>query len=167
MVIDAAAPSALVSRAARLFTRLGTQRMKEGYWTTFWRPLGARPAHAASTAFEELALALLPHAQTQAGSGAERIAGIEWWLGRSYTNHVPLGFHFDLDVKGRGAVRYPVVSSVFFFNAVRGGQLAPEGGVLGLPADFLINADGKIVASHYGRYAYDQWSVDELLALAK
>lgn len=43
----------------------------------------------------------------------------------------------------------------------------PEGGVLGLPADFLINAEGKIVASHYGRHSHDQWSVDELLALAK
>lgn len=43
----------------------------------------------------------------------------------------------------------------------------PEGGVLGLPADFLINEAGKIVASHYGRHAYDQWSVDELLTLAK
>ena len=43
----------------------------------------------------------------------------------------------------------------------------PEGGVLGLPADFLINAEGKIIASHYGRHSYDQWSVDELLALAK
>ena len=43
----------------------------------------------------------------------------------------------------------------------------PEGGVLGLPADFLINAEGKIVASHYGRHSYDQWSVDQLLALAK
>lgn len=43
----------------------------------------------------------------------------------------------------------------------------PEGGVLGLPADFLIDAGGKIVASHYGRHSYDQWSVDELLALAK
>lgn len=43
----------------------------------------------------------------------------------------------------------------------------PEGGVLGLPADFLISPDGKIVASHYGRYSDDQWSVDELLALVK
>jgi peroxiredoxin len=43
----------------------------------------------------------------------------------------------------------------------------PEGGSTGLPADFLISADGKIVASHYGRYAYDQWTVDELLTLAK
>jgi peroxiredoxin len=43
----------------------------------------------------------------------------------------------------------------------------PEGGPLGRPADFLINSEGKIVASHYGRHAFDQWSVDELLALTK
>jgi peroxiredoxin len=43
----------------------------------------------------------------------------------------------------------------------------PEGGPLGLPGDFLIAADGKVVASHYGRHAYDQWSVDEVLKLAK
>jgi len=42
-----------------------------------------------------------------------------------------------------------------------------ENGALGLPADFLINSEGKVVASHYGAHAYDQWSVDELLALAK
>jgi len=43
----------------------------------------------------------------------------------------------------------------------------PEGGPLGLPADLLISTDGKVVASHYGKHAYDQWSVDELLALVK
>ena len=43
----------------------------------------------------------------------------------------------------------------------------PEGGALGRPADFLISPDGKIVASHYGRHAFDQWSVDELLRMAK
>ncbi len=43
----------------------------------------------------------------------------------------------------------------------------PEGGPLGRPADFLISSDGKIVASHYGRHAYDQWSVDELLQKVK
>jgi hypothetical protein len=32
-------------------------------------------------------------------------------------------FHFDQDVKGR-TLRHPRISSVFFFNAVRGGQLA-------------------------------------------
>jgi hypothetical protein len=37
---------------------------------------------------------------------------------------------------------------------------------LGLPADFLIGPSGNIHAVKYGNHAYDQWSVDELLALA-
>jgi hypothetical protein len=40
-------------------------------------------------------------------------------------------------------------------------------GPLGLPADFLIAPSGQIKALKYGTDAYDQWSVDELLALAK
>lgn len=34
---------------------------------------------------------------------------------------------------------------------------------LGLPADFLIDPDGTVVAVHYGRHADDQWSVTQLL----
>lgn len=41
-----------------------------------------------------------------------------------------------------------------------------EGGLLGLPGDFLIDSDGRIVASKRGEHAYDQWSVDEVLAFA-
>jgi hypothetical protein len=44
--------------------------------------------------------------------------------------------------------------------------LRPTGGRLGLPADFLIDRDGTVLACKYGTHAYDQWSVDELLALA-
>ena len=40
-------------------------------------------------------------------------------------------------------------------------------GVLGLPADFLIAADGRVLACQYGTHADDQWSVDELLALVR
>lgn len=43
--------------------------------------------------------------------------------------------------------------------------LKPEGGSLGLPADFLIDGDGKILAVKYGKHASDQWSVDELLEI--
>ena len=43
----------------------------------------------------------------------------------------------------------------------------PHGGRLGLPADFLIDPDGVVRASKHGTHAYDQWSVDELLALAR
>ena len=42
-----------------------------------------------------------------------------------------------------------------------------RGGPLGLPADFLIAPSGRINAVKYGTDAYDQWSVDELLTLAK
>jgi hypothetical protein len=41
------------------------------------------------------------------------------------------------------------------------------GGPLGLPADFPIAPSGRINAVKYGIDAYDQWSVDELLTLAK
>ncbi|GAA4430012.1 peroxiredoxin-like family protein [Actinokineospora soli] len=40
------------------------------------------------------------------------------------------------------------------------------GGRLGLPADFLITPDGHLAATHHGAHADDQWTVDELLALA-
>ncbi|SHN44310.1 peroxiredoxin-like family protein [Cryptosporangium aurantiacum] len=40
-------------------------------------------------------------------------------------------------------------------------------GRLGLPGDFLIAPDGTVVAQKYGEHAYDQWSVDELLAIVK
>lgn len=42
----------------------------------------------------------------------------------------------------------------------------PVGGRLGLPGDFLIAPDGRVVASRLGTHIYDQWSVDELLAMA-
>lgn len=42
----------------------------------------------------------------------------------------------------------------------------PTGGRLGLPGDFLIGPDGRVVACKRGRHANDQWTVDELLAHA-
>lgn len=46
-------------------------------------------------------------------------------------------------------------------------SLNPQGGRWGLPADFLIDRDGGVVAVKHGEHAYDQWSVDEVLALAR
>ncbi len=63
-----------------------------------------------------------------------------------------------LNPKAWGAIAAGVVS-------VRPATLA-EGGKFGLPADFLIAPDGRLLAAHYGEHADDQWSVDELLALA-
>lgn len=41
-----------------------------------------------------------------------------------------------------------------------------ENGILGLPADFLINSQGHVVAAKYGLHADDHWDADELLSLA-
>jgi peroxiredoxin len=42
-----------------------------------------------------------------------------------------------------------------------------SGGPFGLPGEFLIAPSGQVKAAKYGTHAYDQWSVDELIALAK
>ncbi len=42
----------------------------------------------------------------------------------------------------------------------------PHGGRLGLPADFLIASDGRLLACKYGSHVFDQWSVDEILTFA-
>ena len=38
---------------------------------------------------------------------------------------------------------------------------------LGMPADFLIDTDGTVLAVKYGEHGADQWSVDELLTFGK
>ncbi len=45
-------------------------------------------------------------------------------------------------------------------------NLHPTGGHLGLPADFLIGPDARVLACKHGRHANDQWSVDEVLSHA-
>ncbi len=42
-----------------------------------------------------------------------------------------------------------------------------ENGRLGLPADFLVDRGGRIVATKFGAHAYDQWDLAELLAFAR
>lgn len=61
-----------------------------------------------------------------------------------------------------------------FLPAIRGilhkrrlWSLNLAGGPLGLPADFLIAPDGRVLTRKYGAHAYDQWTVEELLLLAR
>jgi hypothetical protein len=49
----------------------------------------------------------------------------------------------------------------------RAPSVKQEGGHLGLPADFLVDSQGAVIAAKYGKHADDQWSVDELLAHAR
>jgi AhpC/TSA family len=74
--------------------------------------------------------------------------------------------HFGVE-RSAFAVAHPRV----VWSALRGLASAPSnpfaGGSdqAGLPADFLIDSNGTIVAVHYGKHADDQWSLDEVLAL--
>ncbi|MGK8522034.1 peroxiredoxin-like family protein [Nocardia asteroides] len=72
-----------------------------------------------------------------------------------------------LDPRGWPAIVRGVAHAAW--ATVRGKQAAPpaepEGGSLGLPANFLIAPDGRVLAGKHGEHVYDQWSVDELLAL--
>jgi peroxiredoxin len=43
----------------------------------------------------------------------------------------------------------------------------PENGIFGLPADFLISRDGKVLSAHYGSNAYDNWDADQILNLVE
>ncbi len=47
------------------------------------------------------------------------------------------------------------------------GNPAPNGGIWGLPAEFLIAETGIVKAAHYGKHVDDRWSVDELVSLAR
>jgi peroxiredoxin/uncharacterized membrane protein YphA (DoxX/SURF4 family) len=68
----------------------------------------------------------------------------------------------------RRAVLDPRAWPALIGGALRGLVGTPSKGetTRSLPADFLIAADGRVLACKYGTHADDQWSVDELLALA-
>jgi hypothetical protein len=61
----------------------------------------------------------------------------------------------------------PRVYPVVLRGLRNGGSPGPQHGetVLGLPADFLLDPAGQVLALRYGRHANDQWSVDQLIQL--
>jgi hypothetical protein len=137
-VIDRALPHALVRNARAAIARIGAERLRQSYFTTFWLERGAAPAHPV----EEAVLGLWRLARPRGCQGAE------WWIGRAHTTRIPVEFHFDQDVKGRRA-RHPRLSSVFFFNAVRGGQLAVTDQVPGKAAASRL----ETISPRRNRYA--------------
>ena len=64
---------------------------------------------------------------------------------------------------------WPAAMTGFFKNITRALRMLPKGdeSMFGLPADFLIDSKGTIINVKYGTHAYDQWSVDELIANLK
>ncbi|SHJ97878.1 AhpC/TSA family protein [Pseudonocardia thermophila] len=76
------------------------------------------------------------------------------------------GLRSLLDPRGWRAIARAVRHEV---RAIGDGRpappLRPDGGRLGLPADYLVAPDGRVLASKLGAHVDDRWSVDELLAL--
>jgi hypothetical protein len=64
-------------------------------------------------------------------------------------------------------LRAVVMACVWFVGGKPLPPLRPQGGRLGLPAEFLIARGGRVIAAKYGEHADDQWSVSELLEHAK
>lgn len=77
---------------------------------------------------------------------------------RAWGVETSLGALFHLRVLINGA-RWVLGQRRFYRKA--------ENGVFGLPADFLVDAQGVIVACKYGQHADDQWDVDNLLQAAR
>ena len=114
-VNDRALPEALFRRLWRQVRAVGTERLRQSYWTTFWYDFGA-PRNAV----DEAVLAL------RARFGDHGAAGVEWWLGRTDLRRVPIELHADRDnalFDATGTLRHPLQSSVLYFNRVQGGSL--------------------------------------------
>lgn len=71
--------------------------------------------------------------------------------------------------RSRWAVFHPRVmwDAVAGLVRAKSNPWAGGGDQRGLPADFLLDPGGTIVAARYGAHAADHWSVDEVLALAR
>jgi peroxiredoxin len=70
------------------------------------------------------------------------------------------------------AIATALRSSIVAMYRIASGRQAmpgrsPLGGRLGLPADFLVSHTGQVLACHYGVHADNQWSVDQVLDLAR
>ena len=103
---EPALPEALFRRLLRAVQRVGDERLRHTYQTTFWFDLRTPP----SSVVEEAALALRERIP-----GGDRIAGVEWWLSRMSPNDVRVDFHQDRDERlalAGGPLVHPTTSSV-------------------------------------------------------
>lgn len=67
------------------------------------------------------------------------------------------------------AAAHPVALFTAIYAYIKGFRGTPNADetVKGLPAEFLINEKGEMLAVHYGRHGSDHWSFDEVIRKAK
>ena len=70
--------------------------------------------------------------------------------------------------KGLAGMFSPAVMRDYFLAMKAGfppGMLSSDGGVTGNPADFIVDADGRIAFAHYGRQYADSLTADQVLEI--
>lgn len=110
-LFEDALPAALFRRLGRAVRAVGTERMEDmgTYSTTFWLPVGTKPANVVEESVSLLFTLVQP--------GPECI-GMEWWLGRLKRGE-SLPFHTDRDRslrKETGQIVHPLWSSILYLN---------------------------------------------------
>lgn len=110
-LFEDALPAALFRRLGRAVRAVGTERIENmgTYNTTFWFPVGAKPANVVEESVSLLFTMVQP--------GPECI-GMEWWLGRLKRGE-SLPFHTDRDRslrKETGQIVHPLWSSILYLN---------------------------------------------------
>jgi peroxiredoxin len=67
------------------------------------------------------------------------------------------------------AIAHPIAlfTAIFAFISGHRGTPNSDESIKGLPGEFLINAQGEMIAVHYGRHGSDHWSVDDVLRKSK
>src|SRR5438105_239014 len=110
-LFEDALPPALFRRLGRAVRAIGTERMENmgTYSTTFWFPVGTKPANVVEESVSLLFTLVQP--------GPECI-GMEWWLGRLKRGE-SLPFHTDRDRslrKETGQIVHPLWSSILYLN---------------------------------------------------
>jgi hypothetical protein len=119
-LIDDALPQRSFTALARGLKRLGTERLRDSYQTTFWFDFDAQPTNLVEAAVLDLR-EHIPAARRR------DVIGVEWWLSRMRTSNVKVDFHHDRDnayFERTGKELLPRLSSVFYVNRCRGGLLA-------------------------------------------
>ncbi len=108
------------ARLRRRIVRLGAERRRESYQTTFWFDLSEQPCNVV----ERVVLGLMPRISP---ARRARVIGVEWWLSRMRTSNVKLDFHVDRDnalFDDTGRTVRPVTSSLLYLTSSVGGLLA-------------------------------------------
>lgn len=119
-IVDDALPAAQHRALKAAIVGLGGERLVAGYQTTFWYELGTPPSNRVEQVVPAL-LALVPPKLRR------EVKGVEWWLSRMRTSNVKVDFHRDRDnarFDETGVETHPVVSSLLYLGASRGGLLA-------------------------------------------